>query len=510
MKTFDKNLEQLKKISARLKKFGELSGIAGYDMTATAAKGAAKRRGELLAFVRAESRKTLLSPETLELVDYFSKPEQFLRLSDVYKGELRLYQRRIRAVTGVPEALLNESAALNSSTEQLWLQCKYSGEYTELNKNLRRIIDLQKEIAQAKVEASHQPAPAHPLDPIIDGTDAGMTVEKLSALFGEIKKRTVPLVLAIGEKGVQPDRSFIARGFDTSKQTELCWTVLEKMGYSSRCGIMGKGEHPCTYGINRYDVRFTNHIYENDLLQGLNSAMHEGGHGLYEMNVSQEYLDLLVGTGSHGALHEGSSRFWENIVGRSLPFWEYAAPLYQKAFPDKLSDVGPMDFYRAINCAKPGTVRIYADELTYNLHIMLRFELEKMLFDGSLSVDDLPEAWNQMMQQYLGITPEKPAEGWVQDMHWPAGMFGYFQSYTLGNLYNAQIAHTMRKELPQFDTYLRNGDFAPIRQWMIEHWYRHGCTYTDDELIQSMTGEPLSAKYLCDYLEEKFTSLYEL
>lgn len=510
MEAFEKNLEQLKKISARLKKFGELSGIASYDMTATAAKGAAKRRGELLAFVRAESRRTLLSPETLELVEYFSQPEQYEKLPDVLKGELRLYRHRIDSVTGVPEALLNESAALNSSTEQMWIQCKYSGEYTELTKNLRRIIDLKKEIAQAKLEAAHLPAPIHPLDPIIDSTDAGMTVEKLSELFDEIKKRTVPLVLAIGEKGCQPDRSFAARGFDAGKQTELCWNILEKMGYSSRYGVMGKGEHPCTYGINRYDVRFTNHIYENDLLQGVNSAMHEGGHGLYEMNVSEEYLDLLVGTGSHGALHEGSSRFWENIVGRSLPFWEYAAPLFKNAFPDKLADVNPMDFYRAINCAKPGTVRIYADELTYNLHIMLRFELEKMLFDGSLSVSDLPDAWNQMMQEYLGIMPEKPEEGWVQDMHWPAGMFGYFQSYTLGNLYNAQIAHTMRKDLPQFDMLLRQGNLAPIREWMTEHWYRHGCVYTDDELIRAMTGEPLSAKYLCDYLEEKFKALYEL
>ncbi len=510
MENLEQKLGQLKELSARLKMYREMGSISGYDMTATAAKGAAGRRAKLNAFIRAESRKLLLAPETAELLEQLSEPAVYETLSDPIKGELRLYRRDIQAVTGVPETLLNENAALQSATEQLWIQCKYSGEYDQLTENLTRIIQLKKEIAQAKQEAQHLPAPAHPLDPIIDGTDAGMTVEKLTVLFDEIKRRTVPLVRAIGEKGVQPDRSFTARGFAADKQAALCWKILEQMGYSARYGIMGQAEHPCTYGVNRYDVRFTNHFHEDNLLQALNSAMHEGGHGLYEMNVSEEYLDLLVGTGSHGALHEGSSRFWENIVGRSLPFWEFAAPIYKAAFPGKLDDVQVIDFYRAINCAKPGTVRIYADELTYNLHIMLRFELEKMLFDGSLTTRELPEAWNRMMQEYLGITPEKPEEGWVQDMHWPAGMFGYFQSYTLGNLYNAQIAYAMKKDLPQFDDLLRHGDLAPIREWMTEHWYRHGCVYTDDQLIRAMTGEPLSAKFLCDYLEEKFTDLYHL
>ena len=499
---------RLLEISARLKKYGEMGSIAQYDMTATAPAGAAARRGKLMAFIRAESRKILLSPQTLETVEFLSQQENFSRLDDRLKGELRQYRRSIDKVTGVPEKLLTELAALTQTTEQMWIHCKHSGEYGELKKNLSRMIALQKEVAACRLEAQGLDKPAHPLDPIIDETDADMTVAKLTPLFDEIRRRTVPLLKQVAASGLRPDMAFVSVGCSEEVQRRIAWQLLEKIGYSSQYGVMGKGEHPCTYGVNRWDVRFTDHFYENNLLQGTISAMHEGGHGIYEMNVDESLVDMLVGSGSHGAMHESSSRFWENIVGRSLPFWEFAAPIFSREAG--LDGVTPEMFWRAINRVEPGPVRIYADELSYNLHIMMRFELEKQLFDGSLSVDDLDDAWNTLSKEYLGVLPAKPAEGWAQDMHWPAGMFGYFQSYTLGNLYSAQIAAHLRRQLPEFDQLLREGNFAPVRQWLADHWYRYGQIYTNDQLLRQMTGEDLQAGYLCDYLESKFSELYNL
>ena len=499
---------RLLEISARLKKYGEMGSIAQYDMTATAPAGAAARRGKLMAFIRAESRKILLSPQTLETVEFLSQQENFSRLDDRLKGELRQYRRSIDKVTGVPEKLLTELAALTQTTEQMWIHCKHSGEYGELKKNLFRMIALQKEVAACRLEAQGLDKPAHPLDPIIDETDAGMTVAKLTPLFDEIRRRTVPLLKQVAASGHRPDMAFVSVGCSEEVQRRIAWQLLEKIGYSSQYGVMGKGEHPCTYGVNRWDVRFTDHFYENNLLQGTISAMHEGGHGIYEMNVDESLVDMLVGSGSHGAMHESSSRFWENIVGRSLPFWEFAEPIFSREAG--LDGVTPEMFWRAINRVEPGPVRIYADELSYNLHIMMRFELEKQLFDGGLSVDDLDDAWNTLSKEYLGVLPAKPAEGWAQDMHWPAGMFGYFQSYTLGNLYSAQIAAHLRRQLPEFDQLLREGNFAPVRQWLADHWYRYGQIYTNDQLLRQMTGENLQAGYLCDYLESKFSELYNL
>ena len=499
---------RLLEISARLKKYGEMGSIAQYDMTATAPAGAAARRGKLMAFIRAESRKILLSPQTLETVEFLSQQENFSRLDDRLKGELRQYRRSIDKVTGVPEKLLTELAALTQTTEQMWIHCKHSGEYGELKKNLSRMIALQKEVAACRLEAQGLDKPAHPLDPIIDETDADMTVAKLTPLFDEIRRRTVPLLKQVAASGHRPDMAFVSVGCSEEVQRRIAWQLLEKIGYSSQYGVMGKGEHPCTYGVNRWDVRFTDHFYENNLLQGTISAMHEGGHGIYEMNVDESLMDMLVGSGSHGAMHESSSRFWENIVGRSLPFWEFAAPIFSREAG--LDGVTPEMFWRAINRVEPGPVRIYADELSYNLHIMMRFELEKQLFDGGLSVDDLDDAWNTLSKEYLGVLPAKPAEGWAQDMHWPAGMFGYFQSYTLGNLYSAQIAAHLCRQLPEFDQLLREGNFAPVRQWLADHWYRYGQIYTNDQLLRQMTGEDLQAGYLCDYLESKFSELYNL
>lgn len=499
-------LQTIREASYRLKKFGELSSIGSYDMTATAPKGAAKRRAELLSFVRAESRKTLLDPKTLAAVDTLAAHED--ELSPEMKGELRLYRRRIDAVTGLPESLLQRQSALQSATEQLWIENKYTGNYAAVKDGMREMIELQKEADGIRASRSGGKTPAHPLDPVIDSTDPGMTVAKLEPLFDEIRARTVPLLRRIAAAGWQPDCAFTKGGYDVSAQRAVTLKLLEAVGYNPRYGVVGAGEHPCTYGVNRYDVRFTDHFYPDDLLQGAISAMHEGGHGMYEQNVSEDYLDLLIGGGSHGGMHESSSRFWENMVGRSETFWDYAAPLFKGAFPGRLAEVPARDFFLAVNRVQPSLVRIYADELTYNLHIMMRFEIEKMLFDGTLPMDSLEDAWNEKSRDYLGIVPEKPWEGWAQDMHWPAGMFGYFQSYTIGTLNAAQIGAAVKKALPGFDSLVRAGDFTPIRQWLAEHWYRYGMLYDNDTLLQKITGEPLSAGYLCDYLEGKFSAIY--
>ena len=322
---------RLLEISARLKKYGEMGSIAQYDMTATAPAGAAARRGKLMAFIRAESRKILLSPQTLETVEFLSQQENFSRLDDRLKGELRQYRRSIDKVTGVPEKLLTELAALTQTTEQMWIHCKHSGEYGELKKNLSRMIALQKEVAACRLEAQGLDKPAHPLDPIIDETDAGMTVAKLTPLFDEIRRR---IDIRIAETGccVRPPPGYVVcfGGMSGRGAAPDCMAAAGKDRVQFTVWRDGKGRASCTYGVNRWDVRFTDHFYENNLLQGTISAMHEGGHGIYEMNVDESLVDMLVGSGSHGAMHESSSRFLGKYRRTQPAVLEFAAPIFSR------------------------------------------------------------------------------------------------------------------------------------------------------------------------------------
>jgi carboxypeptidase Taq len=336
-----------------------------------------------------------------------------------------------------------------------------------------------------------------------------MTVDALDRLFGRLRERLVPLVQAISESA-QPDIAFLDQTFAKEKQQSFGLFILEQMGFDFAAGRLDETVHPFATGLNLGDVRITTRYLKRDVVSALFGIIHEGGHALYEQNISPDLAGTPLCTGTSMGIHESQSRFWENVIGRSRPFWSrYFADL-QRTFPGQFNGVAPESFYRAINRVEPSLIRIEADELTYNLHIMIRYELEKALFNGSLQVADLPAAWNEKYSEYLGVRPEQDSVGVLQDVHWSGGSFGYFPSYSLGNMYAAQFAHTMQRELPEMEADVAAGRLLPIKQWLSDKIYRFGKLRDPGELVREITGEPLNPDYLVDYLEVKYKDIYRI
>lgn len=297
--------------------------------------------------------------------------------------------------------------------------------------------------------------------------------------------------------------------YDIAKQKEFNHFLAEYIGFDFNRGVTADSEHPFTTELHNHDVRFTNHYYEHNLENAIFSTVHEGGHGIYEQGISDEISETPLGSGASMGMHESQSRFYENIIGRSKAFWE---PIYGKlveTFPEHLSDIPLDQFVQAVNHVEPSLIRTEADELTYCLHIMIRYELEKLIFEGKAEVADLPELWNKLYEEYLGVTPSNDAEGVLQDVHWSMGSFGYFPSYALGNAIAAQIYHKLQQEL-DFEGTLKKGDLSEIKAYLGKHVHQYGQLKNTDEMLTETTGEPFNADYYVAYLKEKFTRLYGL
>ncbi|GIQ62906.1 hypothetical protein PACILC2_14740 [Paenibacillus cisolokensis] len=299
------------------------------------------------------------------------------------------------------------------------------------------------------------------------------------------------------------------QSFDKDAQKAFSLFILKEMGYDFSAGRLDESVHPFAIGLSPGDVRITTRYLPDDVTSALFGTIHEGGHALYEQNIDPELAGTPLCTGTSMGIHESQSRFWENVIGRSRPFWERYYGELQRRFPGQL-DVPVEDFYRAINVVRPSLIRIEADELTYNLHIIIRYEMEKQIFNEGLKAADLPEAWNAKYREYLGVAPDNDAEGVLQDVHWSGGSFGYFPSYSLGNMYAAQIADTMERELNGMWELVGRGELLPIKEWLTERIYRHGKLLEPSEIIERVTGKPLDPDYLVQYLRRKYSDIYRL
>jgi carboxypeptidase Taq len=340
--------------------------------------------------------------------------------------------------------------------------------------------------------------------------EPGMTVDILDKVFNQLRESIVPLVKQIAESKHQPETAFLYKEFPKEQQHQLNLRVLKQLGYDFKAGRLDETVHPFATGINRGDVRVTTRYDEYDFRGAIFGTIHECGHAIYEQNIAEELTGTLLDDGTSMGIHESQSLFFENFIGRNYSFWKNKYPLLKEYAPDQFADVKLDDFYRGINESKPSFIRIEADELTYPLHIMIRYELEKALFNGELEVKDLPEVWNKKYKEYLGIVPEDDAKGVLQDVHWSDGSFGYFPSYALGYMYAAQIKQAMLKDLPDFDDLLASGDIAPIRTWLNEKIHKYGKTKKPLEILKETTGEGLNVQYLIDYLESKYKEVYKI
>jgi carboxypeptidase Taq len=415
------------------------------------------------------------------------------------------YERAIK----LPENFIKELAETQSKSNSVWAEARARNDFSAFCPWLEKIIILKRK------EAELVGFTKSPYDALIDVYEPGMTAETLSIIFAELKMFLVEFLEKIkkSEKSANDRKKPISfhnfhGNFPADKQMAFSKMVAAKIGFDLDAGRIDLSAHPFTTNFHSQDVRFTTHIDEHNIMPALSATIHEAGHALYEQGLPQEHFGTPLAESISLGIHESQSRFWENCIGKSQEFWQYFYPALIKEFPKPFGEISIDTFYRSINQVKPSLIRIEADEVTYNLHIIIRFEIEKALIEGSIEAKDLPAIWRSKMKEYLGIDVPSDSLGVLQDTHWAQGLIGYFPTYTLGNLYSAQFFAKMMIDIPDLKKQISRGEFRAIFTWLRNHIHTHGKIHTADSIVQAVTGEPLTSQYFIEYLREKFSKIY--
>ena len=408
---------------------------------------------------------------------------------------------RDRAVK-VPRDLVTELAQTTTLAQQTWARARNTDDWPAFAPILAKVVELKRREAEA---VGYQ---GEPYDALLDEYEPGASAADIEPVFAELRTGLVELMGVIHAAGPRHDDAVLEREWPIDGQDRLSRQVLKAMGFDFDAGRLDTSTHPFTSGTSPVDVRLTTVFDPLDLAKSLYSSIHEGGHGLYEQGLPETLAGTPLGQACSLGIHESQSRLWENQVGRSRPFMDYLAGQLKAIFPDRVSGLGPDVLYRAFNVVRPSLIRIEADEVTYNLHVLMRFELERALFRGDIEVSDLPALWNERMTADLGVTPENDREGVLQDIHWSFGALGYFPTYTLGNIYSATLFDAAGRDLPDLDAKIAAGDLAPLLDWMRTHVHAHGRRWTSSELCRRATGTGLDCTHFLDYLRTKFGALY--
>ncbi len=497
-------LETFRQLVKKMKAYEEALGVMYWDLRTGAPRQSVEGRSSVIGVLSGAMFKLQTSEEMGRVVQRLSEEDIWKQLDQTDRKMVEECQKEYVRSTKIPQDRYEQFVVLTSQAESVWEDAKERSDFPMFLPYLKKIITYTKEFIE------RWGYEGHPYNALLDQYEPGMTTDKLDEVFGQLRKRTVPLLQEIAASPHQPDTAFLSQDYGKEEQRKFSHYILEQMGYDFTAGRLDESVHPFATGLNPGDVRITTSFRPDDISFSLFSTIHEGGHALYEQNIARDLMGTVLCTGTSMGIHESQSRFWENKVGRSQPFWRRYFRELQQAFPGKFDHVQADDFYRAINIVQPSLIRIEADELTYNLHVMIRYELEKALFGGELQAAELPEAWNAKYEEYLGVKADRAAEGVLQDVHWAGGAFGYFPSYSLGNMYAAQMYETIRNDLSDFDGLLERGELIPIKDWLTERIYRFGKLLTPAEVIQHVTGEPLNPRYLADYLEAKYRAIYRI
>jgi carboxypeptidase Taq len=497
-------LGEFRELVVKIRGYYEAVSLLNWDLRTGAPRKGAEIRSQTLGMLDTEMFKLKISDEMGSYLEYFAREDIAAQLDDLNLKIVLDCKKEYELNKLIPTDKFQEYSVLTAHAQTIWEEAKESSDFKGFEPYLTKIVDLKKEFIQYWGVIGTR------YDTLIDMYEPDMTVEKLDLIFSQLRSRLVPLVEAIQASPNQPDNEFLKQIFEKEQQEKFGLFILEQMGYDFAAGRQDESVHPFATGLNIGDVRITTHYVQDDVTNALFSSLHEGGHALYEQNIDPKFTGTPLAEGTSMGIHESQSRLWENMIGRSRAFWERYYGDLQQHFATQLHDVELEDFYRAINRVQNSLIRIDADELTYNLHIIIRYEIEKMLFNEELSVKDLPEVWNAKYLEYLGITAPNDGLGVLQDVHWSGGDFGYFASYSLGNMYAAQFLNTIRKELPQYDEWIAEGNLLPIKEWLTNKIYQYGKSLTPTEIILQVTGEELNPNYLADYLEEKYKEIYKL
>ncbi len=488
---------------SKIQHYREMAGLAHWDMATYAPKQGKSMRSEALGTLSTEAFKMSVSPEMQNILTELSEEEHFNKLPEKYQRSIKKDIKHLDKFRKIPEDQYRDYVVLTSKAQNIWEKAKEDNDFETFQPYLEKIVDFNQRMAKL---VGYE---GHPYNALIDRFEEGMTVEKLDTTFGELKRGIQGILDKIKNSSKTLNKRLESVNLSVEKQKILSEKILEKIGYDFECGRLDESVHPFTIGLNPKDVRVTTRYQEDFFKTALFGTIHEGGHGMYEQNIPLELFKTSVGSAASTGMHESQSRFWENVVGRSEAFWKGLLPEFTELFQDEIDKLTLEEMVDYINIVEPSMIRVEADELTYSLHIILRYELEKDLIDGKISVKDLPKLWNEKMKEVIGIEPKDNREGVLQDVHWAGGMFGYFPTYALGNLYSLQLTEALKKDLTDFTTLIENHNFAPIKGWMIEKVHQRGNLRTAEELIKEITGEGLSVKPYLSYLEDKYKKIYQ-
>jgi carboxypeptidase Taq len=471
-------------------------------------------RSEQLALLEGIAHKQLTAGETgrflAELGSTSENPRGDASLPEIDRDFLRVWRRKYDKAVKLPTDFVTAAARAEGLSQAAWAQARKNNNFASFLPHLETMIDFARKKAEYWLPLCKNGDRAQILyDSLLDVYEPGMPASEIDAVFSPLRDRLVALLKKI-KLCPPPDTSFLNQPFDAEQQARLNQRLMDYLGFDRNRGRLDISAHPFTTTLGSDDIRITTRYFRNNLLSSIFSVIHESGHAFYEMGFPSELRGTSLADGASMAFHESQSRFWENVIGRSKPFWEGFFPILKADFPDQFKSVDTETFYRAVNLVKPSLIRVDADEVSYALHIILRFELEKQLISGELSAEKLPVVWRQYTQEYLGVESDSDADGVLQDVHWSQGSFGYFPSYALGNLYGLQTRRAILKDIPEFETQVARGDFEVIRSWLGDHVYHWGCRLEPTELLFKITGERLSVIPFLEYIESKYTELYGL
>lgn len=484
--------------------------IVDWDTETMMPPRAIKLRSQQLALLSRIGHKMVTSPGIKKLIEEVRKHPEYDRLNAVQKRNVDLIKKDHEEQAKLPEDLVAEIAKQRTIAVDVWKKAKAAKDFSMFNPELGKLVDLEKRAAQILMEVKQTTTP---YDALIDIFEPKMPSETINKIFGELRDGLILLIRKCQTAPKQPDVSILKRRVPIDMQRKISKMIARFVGYDIESreagGRIDETEHPFTTGYYD-DVRVTAHYYEKNFTSAIFSALHECGHAIYDQNLNPEWMYQPVGEGCSYGFHESQSRFVENMIGRSREFWIYFLPKLKQLTGKILFNIDLDAFVQAVNLVRPSKIRIDADEVTYGLHIIIRFKLEQELFADKITVAELPQVWNQGYKDYLGMDIENDSEGVMQDTHWASGYYGYFPSYTIGNIYSGQILAAMEKDLPGWKNQIARGSFQDVKEWLIKNVHRYGRLYDPLDLIKKITGEEISVEPYLNYLKQKYSKLYSL
>ncbi len=500
----DDKLNNLKALVNEVHDINSAMALLEWDQQTNMPRGGSDDRANQLGTLSRISHVKFTSDETGELLedleDYGNSLEPASNDACLLKALKRLYAKK----TKVPAKMVAEFADATARAQHVWEDAKEESDFKKFRPHLEKIVELRQAYAELFKPYDHI------YDPLLDDYETGLKTADVQQIFSELRPQQEELIRAIAEKQ-KIDNSFLFNnGYDEKKQWDFGVDIISRFGYDWKHGRQDKAIHPFTTSFGLGDVRITTRIFKDNLMSGLFSSMHEAGHAIYEQGISKDLRRTPLAEGASLAMHESQSRLWENLVGRSKDFWICFYPKLKELFPSQLGNVGLDAFYRGINKVEPSLIRVESDEATYNLHIMLRLELEISLLEGKIEVKDLPEIWKNEMDSLLGVSSSNDCDGVLQDVHWSCGVFGYFPTYALGNLVSAQLWEKINDDIPGLSGQIRNADFSGLLGWLRENIHQHGAKFEPQELIKRVVGSKIDPKPYMRYLNGKFGEIYGL